>query len=161
MSTILSIVLSVLALGFSAYVFIDSRSRDRRDMVLKIHEYLSSDELQRGRYLLFEKISDGASVDGLSGDEYRHINRALGAYNAIGAYVKNGYVSTSDVMQLWAVPVHRAWRVAQPFVAHRQEHHGYHPWIYFEFLAQQAEKEITKMGVSLDVKVERRLAEPE
>src|ERR1700761_3050107 len=89
----LSIVLSVFALCFSMYVFVDSRRRERRDMFLKIHETLINDDLQRGRQLLFIKVTDECSVESLNPDEYRDVNRALGTYNILGLYLKNGYVN--------------------------------------------------------------------
>lgn len=151
-----SVALSIIAVGFSAYVFVDSRRRDRRDIFLKIHELLISDDLQRGRYLLFEKIVDEASVERLSAQEYRDINRAIGTYTTLGLYLKNGYVNERDVMALWAMPIHRAWHSAQPFIAHRQRSQGAHPWTYFELLAQKAEEELTRQGIALQVMVWRK-----
>jgi hypothetical protein len=156
MEAAFSVILSVIAIGLSIYVFFDSRGRDRRDMYLKIHEYLVRDDVQRGRYLLFEKVTDEKSIDLLSDQEYLEVNRALITYNALGLYVKNGYVKEQDAMELWAMPIYRAWRAAQPFIAHRETSHGPHPWIYFEFLAQQAEKDLVRKGVPLQFTVQHR-----
>lgn len=156
MGAAFSIVLSVIALGLSIYVFTDNRYRDRRDIYLKIHDYLASDDIQRGRYLLFEKITDEHSIDRLSDQEYRDISRALTAYNSVGLYVKSRYVSEKDVMALWAMPIYRSWRAAQPFIAHREGSHGPHPWAYFEFLANQAEKNLVRDGTPLQFMVQHR-----
>ena len=55
MSAVFSILLSVVAFGFSLFVFVDSRRRDRRDVFLKINEYLTSEDILRGRYVLHKK----------------------------------------------------------------------------------------------------------
>jgi hypothetical protein len=48
-----------------------SRKRDRREIFIKIHELLISDSIQRGGYLLFEKVTDEESVRRLAAQEYR------------------------------------------------------------------------------------------
>jgi hypothetical protein len=140
--TALSIVLSVVALGFSIFVFTDSRRRDRRDVFLKITEYLTSDDIQRGRYILFDRVADEPSIERLTDDEYRDVHRAVNAFNILGLYVKNGYVSERDVLDTWTIPVYRARRAAQPLIAFRQRTHGYVAWPYFEALAKKCEKDL-------------------
>ena len=61
-----SILLSVLAFGFSFLVFVDSRRRDRRDVFLKINEHITSEDILRGRYVLHQKVTDEASVQSFS-----------------------------------------------------------------------------------------------
>jgi hypothetical protein len=100
-ATLVPIVLSITALIFSIYVFVDSRKRDQRDIFIKIHELLIIDNIQRGRYLLFEKVVDEDSVKRLTDQEYRDINQAIAAYNLLGIYLKNGYVSQRDVIEVW------------------------------------------------------------
>ena len=151
----LPIVLSSRALGFSIYVFFDNRKRDQRNVFLKVHERLLSDDLQRGRYLLFEKVSDEASVARLREDEYRDINRALATYEALGLYLKNGYVIKRDVMDLWAEAIYRAWHAAQPFIAHREHNHGYRPWPHFEALARASQDDLTHRGITMQFRVWR------
>ena len=113
--TLIPLILSAIAITFSIYVFIDSRQRDRRDVFIKVYELLISDGIQKGRYLLFEKVTDKESVERLTDDEYRHINRAVAAYNLLGVYLKNGYVSERDVIEVWGPTIYRAWVTAQPF----------------------------------------------
>jgi len=90
MFAILSVALSIIALGFSLYVFVDGRQRDRRDVFLKIHELLLSDDALRGRQLLYDKITDEASVERLTNDEYKDVHRAIGMLNALAYYMKSG-----------------------------------------------------------------------
>jgi hypothetical protein len=147
--SVVSLLLSFIAILFSIYVFLVGRRRDRRDMFLKIHESLISDDLQRGRQLLFTKVKDESSVDLLTDQEYRDINRALGTYNLLGLYVRNGYVDEADVMESWAEPLYNAWRAAGPFIEHREHNHGFRPYAHFEALAKKAEATLVrKTGVS-------------
>ena len=156
MATVLSIVLSIVAVTFSIYVFIDSRMRDRRDILMKMHELLISNDLQRGRYLLFDKIVDEDSVERLSGQDYRDINRAIAAFNLLGIYVKNGYVNERDVMDVWGRSIYRSWIAAQPIIIDREKGHGYHSYPYFKFLAERARVTFTRSGDLPEYKVQRR-----
>jgi hypothetical protein len=156
MDTVLSIALSVIALIFSIYVFINNRTRDRRDILMKMHDLLISDDLQRGRYLLFDKVVDEDSVDRLSDQDYRDINRAIAAFNLLGIYVKNGYVREQDVMDAWGRSIYRSWITAQPFLSHREKRHGYPVAVYFGSLAKRASEVLAKNGNLPEYKVLRR-----
>lgn len=121
-----------------------------------MHQILIGDDLVRGRYLIFQKITDEKSVEQLSDDEYRDINRALSTYNALGLYLANGYIRENDVMDMWAQPIFRAWRAAQPYITQRERLQGYKPWKYFDFVARKAEQELSRQGASLEVSVWQR-----
>jgi len=156
MSVIFSVALSVVALGFSMFVFVENRRRDRRDIFLKITEYLTSEDIQRGRYTLFEKVTDEASIEELSEHEYRDIHRTINAINILGLYVENGYISERDVIAVWAMLVYRAWRAAQLYVVHRTRTHGYNPWRYAGPLAQKCQDELERKGEIAEFLVWRR-----
>lgn len=156
MDEVFSVALSILALGFSAFVFIESRRRDRRDIFLKMTEYLTSEDIQRGRQLLYEKVTDEESIARLSNEEYRDINRAVNAFNILGLYVKNGYVSEGDVLDVWAVPVYRGWQAAQPYVTHRARAQGSKTWLYFEILARKCLESLERKGEKVEFAVWRR-----
>jgi hypothetical protein len=143
----ITIIISILALGFSVFVFANSGKRDRRDLFLHIHQQLLSDQLQRGRFTLFRKVTDEAAVDQLTGEEYRDVNAALSFYNTLGFYVKSGYVKEHDVMELWDRAIWQAWIAAQPFMTHRQKNMGYHILNNFEFLAGKAREELIRKGM--------------
>ena len=59
-----SITLSVAALAFSFFVFFDGRRRDRRDLFLKMHQLMISDDIAKGRYILFEKSQTRSRSNG-------------------------------------------------------------------------------------------------
>ena len=157
MSAVFSILLSVLAFGFSLFVFVDSRRRDRRDVFLKINEYLTSEDILRGRYVLHQRVTDEANVESLLSDrEYRDVHRAITAFNTLGLYVKNGYLDEQDVLDIWAMSIYRAWLTAQPYIAHRERTHGYHPWAFFEPLAKNCQESLARKGEEIKVVAWRR-----
>jgi len=148
MLALISVVISLMAVGFSILVFVDNRRRDQRDLFLKIHQQMIGERLQRGRRILFQKAKDEASIAELSDEEYREINEALSFYNILGFYVQNRYVRERDVMEFWAVPVVRAWKAAKPFIAYRVSRDGYHVLDSFENLAARAERELLRRGAT-------------
>jgi hypothetical protein len=147
--SILPIVVSVIALGFSIFVFAENRRRDRRDMFLRIHELLYSDDLQRGRNTLFRKVTDETSVEQLDDQEYRDVIRVLGAYNALGLYIRRKYVNERDVLNTWSESSYRTWSRAQPVRDYRERNEGYRPWNNLDLLAQKARRTLLKEGSSL------------
>jgi hypothetical protein len=104
----------------------------------------------------FKRIIDKDSVERLSDNEWRDIDRALSAYNALGLYIAKGYVKESDVMDLWAVPISKAWKAAQPYLTYREHLGDPNPWKYLSFLAERAQQEISRTGGDSELKVWRR-----
>ena len=156
MTAVASIAISILALGFSFFAFFDRRRKDQRDIFLQMHQLLISEDLRRGRFILFQKVTDEESVESLSDNEWRDIDRALATYSALGLYIANGYVKERDVMDLWARPICRAWKAAQPYIAYRERLQGSSSWKYFGFLAERAQQELSRTGGDLEVKVWQR-----
>ena len=74
MIAVASIVLSVIALVFSIFVFAEGRRRYKRDVFLKINEAMISEDQNRGRQLLLSQ-PDEVSVESLP----RHRARAMRA----------------------------------------------------------------------------------
>lgn len=48
MLALISVVISLMAVGFSILVFVDNRRRDQRDLFLRIHQQMIGERLQRG-----------------------------------------------------------------------------------------------------------------
>lgn len=153
----ISIALSIVALIFSIFVFINNRRQDKRNTLIKMHELLISDRHQKGRYLLYEKVTDEASIDELSDEEYRDINGAISGFSLLGVYVMNGYVDENDVLGAWAVPIVRSWEAARPFIAHRELRTGINPHIGFEPLAKKAQEYSRRNGIDLKYTAWRRV----
>lgn len=148
--SIVSLMLSTIALTVSVLGYVDARKRDKRDTFQKIHENLISDDKLHGRQLLFEKVSDLASVTALTREEYRMINRALDAYEALGLYMRRGYVDEQDVLEIWAVGIYRAWVRGAAFIEHRQGYHGTTLWPNYRYLAKRSKEHLEKHGIELD-----------
>jgi len=151
-----SVLISFAALGFSLFALLDGRQKDRRDIFLQIHQLLISEDLRRGRYILFQKITDEDSVERLSDGEWRDVDRALSTYNALGLYIANRYVKERDVMDLWAEPICKAWKAAQPYIAYRKRLGDPNPWKYLDFLEERARREISRTGGDLELKIWQR-----
>ena len=152
----ISVIISVLAFSFSFFVFLDSRKKDQRDIFLKMHELLIGSDLQRGRYILLQKVTDEASVERLTETEWQDINRVLATFNALGLYLVNKYVRERDVMDLWAMNICRTWKAAQPYIRYREHRQGWPPWKYFAILAEKAQQELSHRADGREVKVWRR-----
>lgn len=152
----ISVAISVLAFGFSLFAFLDGRRRDQRDIYIKVHQLLVDRKLERGRYLLLQKVIDEDSVGRLTDNEWGLINRAMAAFNTLGLLLAKGYVEERDVMDIWAPSICRAWKVAQPYIAYRERLQGYRPWKYFAFLAEKAQQHLSRKGDDIELKVWRR-----
>jgi len=150
MVAIISTALSVAAILFSLYTWHEGRRRDRRDLFLKVHELMISEDRQWGRELLFRHGKDRETLTGLSPAEFRAINRALATYNALGMYLKKKYVNEGDVMDMWAQPIVRAWHRAEAFVAFRSEQERFWPWPHFAYLASRAEAALRNKGIEVE-----------
>jgi hypothetical protein len=62
MIAVASIVLSLIAVGFSIFAFMEGRHRYKMDLFLKIHELMISEDSYRGRQLLLSGEYDDASI---------------------------------------------------------------------------------------------------
>jgi hypothetical protein len=155
MAALFSITLSIVALMFSVYVFINNRRLDKRNTLIKMHELLISDRHQKGRFILFEKVTDESSVEHLSNEEYRDINGAIAGFSLLGLYVRNKYVNERDALDAWGISIARTWEAAKPFMAHRANRQGYNPHLWFEPLARNARQHLARNGMQLEYKAWR------
>ena len=62
MSTIFPVILSIIALIFSIYVFAAGRKQSKRNAFLQIHDLMLNDAIQKGRQTLLLEVTDEASV---------------------------------------------------------------------------------------------------
>jgi hypothetical protein len=69
MIEIISTALSLLAIGISIFVFVDARTRYKRDVFLKIHEMMIGESSYRGRQLLLSRDYDADNIDDLDLDQ--------------------------------------------------------------------------------------------
>ena len=153
-----SLAISSAALALSLGAFLTTRWRDRRDLLLRVHERMVAADQQRGRRLIYEMSARRTRVEDLSDDDYVLVNNALASLNNLGIYYRRRYVRRKDILELWALPVVRLLRAAEPFLAHRDGLVGTRTWPELRSFASDAENYLQRQGV--DVKaVETRVTE--
>jgi hypothetical protein len=138
MIAITSIVLSAVAVAFGIFVFVEGRQRYKRDVFLKIHELMISEDQYRGRQLLLSRDLDDASIEKLTLKDRANISRAIATYDTLGLYLRRGYLIENDVIEMWGTAACRAWRKAQPFVERRARTTGLPAYPNFRYLVELA-----------------------
>ena len=145
----MSIAISVAALVFSLAAFQYGRWRDRRDLLLKVHEHLVSADQHRGRRLLYTVKERQIQVEDISEEDYLLINNALAALNVLGIYYRRRYIRRKDVLELWAVPVLRAVLAGQAIMARRDTENGMPIWPHLRSLADDARRYTEQAGMTV------------
>jgi hypothetical protein len=138
MIAVASIVLSTIAVAFSIFVFVEGRRRYKRDVFLKLHELMISEDQYRGRQLLLSQTFNEASIETLAPNDRANISRAIAMYDTMGLYLRRGYLIEDDVIDMWGNAACRAWGKAQPFVERRSRNTGLPAYPNFRYLAERA-----------------------
>jgi hypothetical protein len=144
-----SLVISCGAVALSLGAFLTTRWRDRRDLLLRVHQSLIAADQQRGRRSIYTMSANHARVEDLGDADYVLINNALASLNTLGIYYRRRYVRREDVLELWALPVVRLLRAAEPFLDHRDELAGTRTWPQLRAFAVDAEKYLQRQGVDV------------
>lgn len=110
---------SIAALVASLAAFTTSIVRDRRLLLLRIHEYLTTIDQQSGRRVIHRMAEEGRTVANLTEDERAQCNHALAALNTMAIYFDRNWVSRGALLQFWAEPVLRLMSAAEPFLDQR------------------------------------------
>jgi hypothetical protein len=148
MVDVVPIILSSIAVGFSIFVFINGLRRYKRDLFLRIHEIMISEDQYRGRQLLLSRTFDEINIEELPFNERTNISRVLATYDTLGLYLQHGYLIKKDVLSMWGDPAHRAWDAAQPFVARRRRISGLPAYSHFGYLAGLAASHRPQAGTN-------------
>jgi hypothetical protein len=140
---------AALAVSLSSFLatFLAARRRDRRDLLLRMHERLTTADQQRGRRLLYVMSESGRLVEDLSDDDYELVNNALASLNTLGIYYQRRYVPRPPLLELYAETVLRLMRPAGPFLAHRDALRGRQQWPQLLVLAEEARKYLRRRGI--------------
>jgi hypothetical protein len=140
MLAVASTILSIIAVGFSIFVFIDGRTRYKRDMFLKIHEIMISEPSYRGRQLLLSQKHDQKSINDIDLSDRAQVSRAIALFDTIGLYLHRDYLIEEDVISMWGPSACRVWRAAQPFIERRAQQSGDpNAYPYFRYLVGRSE----------------------
>lgn len=145
----MTVTISVAALVVSLAAFQYGRWRDKRDLLLKIHEHLVSADQHRGRRLLYTMKETQTRVEDISEEDYLLINNALAALNVLGIYYRRRYVHRRDVLELWAVPVLRSVLAGEAVMARRDTENGMPIWPHLRSLAQDARAYTEQAGITV------------
>lgn len=145
----MAIAISFAALVVSLSTFLASRWRDRRDLLLRVHEHLVTPDQQRVRRLIHVMSSRRMQVEDLSDDEYVLINNALAALNVMGSYCQRRYIRRRDVLQFWAEPVLRLMPAADAFLAHRASFGSHRTWPELRAFAADAQQYVQRRGIDV------------
>jgi hypothetical protein len=147
----MSIAISIVALTLSFAVFVHGRWRDKRDLLLRLHDQLISAEKQKGRRILYMMGEQQQRMEDLSDDDYLLINNTLAALNVLGIYYQRRYVNRKDVLELWAIALVRTLQGAESFLEHRDTDQGYPVWTQYRALCDDAKDYIRHQGISVRV----------
>jgi len=123
-SPALSLWISVVAVALTATTFVTNSWRGRRDLLLEVHERLTSIEQQRARRLLHQMSEAGTKVEDLKPDDRGEINNSLAFLNTVVIYYQRRYIPRKTLLQMWAVPVLRLMPGAERFIEYRNAEAG-------------------------------------
>lgn len=119
----MTVAISLAALAISVIAIFLSvatgRARDRRDLLLRLHEYLSTPVQQRGRRLVHAMSENNREVSDLTDEEYSLINSALASLDVAAMYWERRYMPRDAFLEAWAQPLVSLMRSARAFLAHR------------------------------------------
>jgi hypothetical protein len=137
----MSLVVSFIAILFSAFVFAYNRRASKRDLMLRIYDYLIVAERQHGRRILFEMVENHRRPADLTSEEFLAANHAVATLDLMAFLHKRRYVPRRDAVELWGVTTARTYRAARDtgFLAFRDSQHGREIWPYFRAFGQMAE----------------------
>ena len=142
----MTIAIAVVALAVSISTFIANWWRDKRDLLLKVHDRLTTPDSQRGRRLIYMR-EQGLQPEQMPAEEHELINGALAAFNTLGIYYHRRYVRRRDVMDLWAAALVRLMPAAEAFLAYRGAVPGGSTWPYMFSLAEDARDYVQRNGI--------------
>jgi hypothetical protein len=143
----LSVVISAAALGISLSTFVISRYRDRRDLLLKVLDRLTTPDQQAGRRLIHQMASTSPNIDDLTTEQYTLINNTFAILNILGIYYQRRYLRRKDVLAFFALNVARVYSDGQAFLSHRRSFAGVTPWPELDGLAKDATAYLQRHGL--------------
>ncbi|BCB73697.1 hypothetical protein Pflav_001070 [Phytohabitans flavus] len=116
---LVGISLALLAVIVSLVTVLISRRREQASSYLAIQELMLSDEVQRGRLLIYQSGISGR-IPPLGTADYFRIVRALSVFDLLGAYARKGIVRREWVLDYWH-PRLQALRAGYELVNYRED----------------------------------------
>jgi len=146
----MTVAISVAALAVSLSALLATRWRDRRDLLLRMHERLITTDQQRGRRLVYKMSESGMRVEDLTDEQYELVNNALASLNTLGIYYQRRYVRRRDLLEIWSEALVSLLRPAETFLAHRDALPGGGRWPQLQVLAHDARQYLRQQGKDLE-----------
>ncbi|GAB2994711.1 DUF2800 domain-containing protein [Amycolatopsis acidiphila] len=133
----MAIVLSFIALLFSAFVFLYNRRASKRDLYVRMHDQLLDADRQHGRRVLFELAEQNQQPGDLTSEEHRYANHALATLELFGFLYFKRYIPRRDALEMWGITITRLVDAGEQsgFLALRDAQNGMPVWPYLRRLA--------------------------
>jgi hypothetical protein len=143
-----SLAIATIAVALSLTTVAMNRRQRKQDTFLRIHELLTSSDIQRGRHLTYDIGRTG--VVPVDKEDYATVNRALSTHNTVAMYVRRRVVSRRWVLDSWHHTLVDMKAGAQVFIEYRQTHqHAWSLWGDLQSLIAAAEQHRTNMPCCL------------
>jgi hypothetical protein len=139
----MAIILSFIAVLFSAFVFAYNRRATRRDLLLRSNDQQVLAENQYGRRVIFDMSERGTAPADLPPEDFLAANHALAALNILGFLYCRRYVSRRDCIALWGQTTARVVTAAEAssFLALRDsQQNGVRVWPYLRTFAADVDR---------------------
>jgi hypothetical protein len=140
---------ALIALAVSLSTLATGWFRDRRLLLLRIHESLTTTDQQKARREIHRLADEGHELGKLEGDDRAEVNHALAALNTMAIYYDRNWVSRNALLQFWAEPVLNLMPKAQQFLDMRKAEHrrsGGRIWQELDLFARDARDYGTERG---------------
>ncbi|MET4704532.1 hypothetical protein [Frigoribacterium sp. UYMn621] len=129
--SVLSVLISLAAFGFSLLTYLQQRKKDQRDLFLQLDQRLSAPEVSDGRRLLLSHQrtpDDFVTMRADTPEDFTAINSAIALFDVLSMYVERKYINRDLVFEEWGQTMAITWERAQPFIAARRDGGGVVPW---------------------------------
>jgi hypothetical protein len=136
-TAVVALVIAATAAALSLANTMLNRRYRRQDAFLKMHDFLTTPEMQRGRRLIYA-IGRTGEIPDYDSDEHVAVNRALAGHNNLAVYVRRGVISRRWVLDAWHHTLRDLAPGAAAFINHRGELHAWRVWTELERLMVEA-----------------------
>jgi hypothetical protein len=146
MTAWIQFIIAGLAIVISLFTLFYTRTKDRTDVFLRIHEQLIGDDGQKGRDLLRAATGPPSAFNE---KDFQCIRRTLARFQVLGLYAQTGKVRKDDVMALLAPNLLQCHDASKQFVEFVEATERWTPWPQFLWLGDEAEKYLRANGSPL------------
>lgn len=138
--------LALVAVILSFCALVIAKRSERHQLFVRLHELMTSPDSQAGRRILHDLNTDEdiTRLKKKRPGDFDLVNRAVGLYNTLGLYAKNGDLPLKKAKEHWGGTLLRSWpRIALFVKWRRTEHEAPTLWPDLVWLAEQCGVEET------------------